>query len=209
MVADDLGLPLVGEQPEPAARTRDRFSWAEHMRLALLMLPFGHSFFEQSYRYDESGRARLRKLAWRPPRTIAKVNVAPDGGLESIEQHARSGTFRAERPIPVSQLVAYVHDREGGNWLGSSLLRPAYKHRLIKDRLGPGAWCSSAVCWALACSAVRSRAGVARLVSSATCPASHRATRASARARVMWVPGHVRALHMVGVSVHVPSRGRR
>ncbi len=134
-VAEDLGLPLVGEQPAPAARTRDRFSWSEHLQLALLMLPFGHSFFEQLYRYDEAGRARLRKLAWRPPRTIAKVNVAPDGGLESIEQHARSGMFRAERPIPVSQLVAYVHDREGGNWLGSSLLRPAYKHWLIKDRL--------------------------------------------------------------------------
>ncbi len=134
-VAEDLGLPLVGEQPAPAARTRDRFSWAEHLQLALLMLPFGHSFFEQLYRYDDAGRARLRKLAWRPPRTIAKVNVAADGGLESIEQHARSGTFRAERPIPVSQLVAYVHDREGGNWLGSSLLRPAYKHWLIKDRL--------------------------------------------------------------------------
>ncbi len=134
-VAEDLGLPLVGEQPAPAARTRDRFSWAEHLQLALLMLPFGHSFFEQLYRYDDAGRAHLRKLAWRPPRTIAKVNVAPDGGLESIEQHARNGTFRAERPIPVSQLVAYVHDREGGNWLGSSLLRPAYKHWLIKDRL--------------------------------------------------------------------------
>jgi phage gp29-like protein len=35
----------------------------------------------------------------------------------------------------VDRLVAYVHDREGGNWLGSSLLRPAYKHWLIKDRL--------------------------------------------------------------------------
>ncbi len=134
-VAEDLGLPLVGEQPAPVARTRDRFSWAEHLELALLMLPFGHSFFEQLYRYDDAGRARLRKLAWRPPRTIAKVNVAPDGGLESIEQHARSGTFRAERLIPVSQLVAYVHGREGGNWLGSSLLRPAYKHWMIKDML--------------------------------------------------------------------------
>jgi hypothetical protein len=39
------------------------------------------------------------------------------------------------QPIPVDRLVAYVHDREGGNWLGFSLLRPAYKHWLIKDRL--------------------------------------------------------------------------
>ncbi len=135
LVAEDLGLPLVGEQFAPLARSEDRFSWTEHLQHALLMLPFGHSFFEQVYRYDEDGRARLRKLGWRPPRTIAKVNVAPDGGLESIEQHARVGGFRAESPIPVSQLVAYVHGREGGNWLGRSLLRPAYKHWLIKDRL--------------------------------------------------------------------------
>ncbi len=135
LVADDLGLPVQGAAPEPSPRTRDRFSWPEHLRLALLMLAYGHSFFEQTYRFDEAGRARLRKLAWRPPRTIAAINVAVDGGLESIEQHGRSGALRAERPIPVSQLVAYVHDREGGNWLGSSLLRPAYKHWLIKDRL--------------------------------------------------------------------------
>jgi phage gp29-like protein len=31
--------------------------------------------------------------------------------------------------------VAYVHDREGGSWVGRSLLRPAYKHWLLKDRL--------------------------------------------------------------------------
>jgi hypothetical protein len=30
--------------------------------------------------------------------------------------------------------VAYVLDREGGNWLGQSLLRSAYKNWLLKDR---------------------------------------------------------------------------
>ncbi len=144
-VADDLGLAIRGAEPVIAPRTADRFSWPEHLRLALLMLAFGHSFFEQLYRYDETSRRhRLRKLGWRPPRSIAKVNVAPDGGLESIEQHAlpgialvRSGGVLGPRTvtIPVSRLVAYVHDREGGNWLGSSLLRPAYKHHLLKDRL--------------------------------------------------------------------------
>jgi hypothetical protein len=33
-----------------------------------------------------------------------------------------------------------VNEREGGNWLGQSLLRPAYKNWLLKDRmLRPGA----------------------------------------------------------------------
>ena len=134
-IADDVGLPIVGADPKPLPRTRDRFSWAEHTRLALLELVFGHSFFEQNYRLDVRGRARLRKLAWRPPRTLAAINAADDGGLLSIRQHRRAGSAEMERPIPVSRLVAYVNDREGGGWAGTSLLRPAYKHWLTKDRL--------------------------------------------------------------------------
>lgn len=134
LVAEDLGLPVTGQPDEPVVRTRDRFSWPEHLRQALLMLVFGHAFFEQVYRIDDAGRARLRKLAARLPRTIEKVDVADDGGLISITQfNSRAGAV--PRPIPVDRLVAYVHDREGGNWLGRSLLRPAYKHWLIKDRL--------------------------------------------------------------------------
>ncbi|GAB7039712.1 MULTISPECIES: phage portal protein family protein [Catenuloplanes] len=137
LVADDLGLPIVGADGTrpPPARVRDRFSWPEHLRQALLMLPFGHAFFEQVYRITDDGRrARLRKLAPRMPRTIERIDVDHDGGLISITQFsAKAGQL--QRPIPVSQLVAYVHDREGGNWFGRSLLRPAYKHWLIKDRL--------------------------------------------------------------------------
>lgn len=129
-VADDMGLPLVGEENAPVLRTRDRFSWAEHLRLSLLMLPFGHSVFEQVYRIDESGLARLRKLAWRPPKTISRIDVAPDGGLVAIHQHGTRG-----RPMGVERLAVYVNEREGGNWLGQSLLRPAYKYWLLKDRL--------------------------------------------------------------------------
>lgn len=139
-VATDLGLPISGETdaPEPL-RIRNRFSWAEHLQTALLMLVYGHSYFEQLYRIDDQDKARLRKLAWRPPRTISAVNVATDGGLESIQQWAPVGHPGAQgletKPIPITRLVAYVNDREGGNWLGNSLLRPAYKHWLIKDRL--------------------------------------------------------------------------
>lgn len=131
-IADDLGLSVHGETSEPK-RTRDRFSWAEHLRLALLMLPFGHSVFEQVYRLD-SGLLRLRKLAWRPPRTITAFNAAPDGGLLNVEQPSPT-PGRAPITIPVDRLVVYVHDREGANWTGRSLLRPAYKHWLLKDRL--------------------------------------------------------------------------
>lgn len=132
LVAEDLGLPIKGVGPVPRQRTKDRFSWQDHLRLALTMLPFGHAFFEQEARIDEQGRARLKRLSHRPARTISKINVARDGGLESIEQLT---TLGASGPIEVNRLVAYVYEREGGNWAGVSLLRPAFKNWLLKDRL--------------------------------------------------------------------------
>ena len=128
-VAGELGLPILGQDPTPVLRTRDRFSWAEHLRLALLKLDYGHSVFEQTYRLD-GDRVRLRKLGWRPPRTIAGFEVARDGGLVAVKQRV-DGLKDVE--IPVSQLVVYVQDREGGNWAGTALLRPAYKPWLLKD----------------------------------------------------------------------------
>lgn len=127
LLAEDLGMDVVGVDLPPTRRTRDRFSWPEHLRLALLQLVYGHMFFEQVYRFDDAGRARLRKLAPRMPRTLADINVARDGGLVSIEQHG------VARPIPVDRLVAYVHEREGGNWHGQSLLRSAWKAWVLKD----------------------------------------------------------------------------
>lgn len=140
-VALNLGLPIVDADPDQDARAtirgRDRFSWDDHLRLALLMLPFGHSYFEQVYRLDETtGQYRLRKLGPRLPRSIARINVARDGGLVSLEQHGalNLGGTSAGAVLPVNRLVAYVLDREGGNWLGQSILRSAYKNWLLKDR---------------------------------------------------------------------------
>lgn len=125
-LAEDLGLPIVGAQPSPMRRTRDRFSWTEHLRLSLLKLDFGHSVFEPVYRYD-GGLMRLRKLAPRLPRTISAWKVARDGGLDAVEQY---GT---DQPLPISRLVVYSNNREGGAWWGQSILRPAWKAWYLKD----------------------------------------------------------------------------
>lgn len=141
LVATDLGLPIVGsdgDDPPGTGRGRDRFSWAQHLTNVLLVMPFGHMPFEQLYRIDEVGRARLRKLAPRMPRTISRFNVARDGGLDSIEQYPPAGAVgaaTAKVTIGIDRLVMYVNDREGGQWIGTSLLRPAYKNWVIKDRL--------------------------------------------------------------------------
>jgi len=97
-------------------------------------------FFEQVYRFDTAtGRFHLRKLAPRWPKTIQEIKTARDGGLESIVQMPwiAPGVVKTSDSepitIPVEALVAYVYKRRG-TWLGQSLLRPAYKHWLLKDR---------------------------------------------------------------------------
>lgn len=138
-VAANLGLPIAGRDPEPLPRIGDRFSWSEHLRLAMTSLVFGHSFFEQVYRIapDQHGvqRAWIRKLGWRPPKTISRVDVAADGGLVAIEQGMLAGGAEGKHRMGVERLVAYVNEREGGNWLGQSMLRPAYKYWILKDRV--------------------------------------------------------------------------
>lgn len=135
LISDDLGLPIVGQPELVPARQKGRFSWTEHLRHALLSLVFGHSFFEVVYRVDDDGSlAHLAKLEYRPPTTIERIDVAKDGGLVAIKQYWTE-VDRVPQPIPVSRLVAYVNEREGGNWLGTSLLRSAYKNWLLKDRL--------------------------------------------------------------------------
>ncbi|ETT26253.1 phage protein [Rhodococcus aetherivorans] len=143
-VADNLGLPIKGaDEPRQGQRTRSRgrFSWRLHLEQALLQNKHGHSYFEQVYRPGEDGRIWLRKLAPRPAATIRAIHVALDGGLESIEQHAPAGApvewLLRPQKIPVSRLVAYVRKPEPGpyQWIGQSMLRPAYKHWILKDEL--------------------------------------------------------------------------
>ncbi|WP_426726898.1 hypothetical protein ACEN17_05055 [Corynebacterium rouxii] len=131
-VAGDLRMRVLGEDLHaPMGAAGGRVSWDIHLAQVLRSLQFGHMFFEQVYRPGNDGREHLHKLAPRWPGTIIQIKVADDGGLESITQLA--GGKRVE--IPVSQLVAYAYDDFGGQWLGNSILRPAYKHWVLRDRL--------------------------------------------------------------------------
>lgn len=140
LVAEDLGLAVLGASAPPARpRSKGRFSFDEHIRLALLSLVYGHICFAQVYRIVDGAagqRARLRKLGVRMPQTIAKISVAPDGGLIGITQHGsgEAGTPLTV-PIGVDQLVFYANDREGGNWAGQSIFRAAYGPDLLRNRL--------------------------------------------------------------------------
>jgi hypothetical protein len=147
-VADDLNLPIEGQDPKPSSRRRDRFSHDWHLFHALLNLVYGHMFMEVVYRFDErSNRFHLRKLAPRMPGTISEIEVERDGGLKYIRQHPSGSSLTGSRTgsgllaglqspeIPVDRLVAYVNEQEAGNWLGASWLRALYRHWIRKDRL--------------------------------------------------------------------------
>lgn len=137
-VCEDLRLRAKGEDPnKPFAPRTGRVSWEKHLEQALKAMQFGHMFFEQVYEPGLDGREHLVKLAPRWPGTIDQINVDDDGGLASIRQTALSSGSRVDdaRTIPVDRLVAYVFDDEGSQWLGKSVLRPAYKHWKLRDSL--------------------------------------------------------------------------
>lgn len=134
-VAGDLRLPVLGESSDrPKHSTKGRVSWKSHLERVLHAQIYGHAFFEQVYRVGSDGREHLHKLAPRPSASITNIRVASDGGLEGIEQLPAPGR---DKPvfIPVDRLVAYVHSPMDDSWQGSSILRPAYKHWVLKDRL--------------------------------------------------------------------------
>ena len=143
-VARNLGLPIEGAAdplPEPS-RTKGRFLWSQHLQQALTVLVYGHAVFEQRYDVDPENPDRfiLKKLAPRPQRTISAWNVALDGGLMSIEQMAPASNAKVmygvnPLTIPIGRLVVYTRDMEPGQWIGNSLLRPSFKHWLLKDEL--------------------------------------------------------------------------
>lgn len=144
-IAQDFGLPIQGaseDEQQARGRLRNRFNHDDHLRHAFLALPFGFMFFEQFGIIDDDLKFRLRKLPPRMPGTIMKIQVARDGGLEKIVQHPAghgpgfsSVDDASGIPIEVNRLVAYINEREGGNWTGRSVFRSIYKNWLIKDRL--------------------------------------------------------------------------
>lgn len=147
-VSRNLMVPIDGEDDvRNPGRSRGRFSWLEHLEeVASPTLQYGHALFEQVYRprnQSPDGRFWLRKLAPRPQWTILKFNVAMDGGLDSIEQVApparpASSLYVANIAppnIPVNRLVIYTRNKRPGQWQGKSILRSAYKHWLLKDKL--------------------------------------------------------------------------
>ena len=108
-------------------------TWADFLRQALLMLPFGVMLFEKVYAVKEiDGKNYIiwKKFAPRMPKSITTWETSD--GKQGIQQLDSVGNSAS---IPMEKLLVFVNEIEGENWWGVSLLRAAYKHWYIKTNL--------------------------------------------------------------------------
>lgn len=104
-------------------------TWQAFLSEALNYLNFGRYVFEKIYVVGEDGKVRLKKLSPRLPETITKWQTTD--GQDGITQQIGSTQYS----IPIEKLLILVNQKEGNNQEGISILRGAFKHFFIKDKL--------------------------------------------------------------------------
>lgn len=109
-------------------------TWEDTLRQILLMHPFGCMVFEVVYKITDDGKIAWRKWAPRLPKTIERWNTDKNGELENIVQRVQKNNNYENIEIPVEKLMIFVHRKEGDNYLGTSILRQAYKHWFFRDK---------------------------------------------------------------------------
>jgi 2'-5' RNA ligase len=131
-LADDLDIPLKGQDRAPAGRRTGRVHNGRHRASALRALWVGHAVYELVAEIDQDGHARLIKLAHRPQHTIGRWHANARGDWTGIEQQPAI----PPKPIPRNKLCVYTWgDDTDGDPRGRSLLRAIYKNWNLKDRL--------------------------------------------------------------------------
>lgn len=144
-ISQNYRIPVKGQEDKPLGRSKRRFKFKDHMRQAFLAVMYGHMFFEITGEVDATGYWNLRKLGPRMPQTIMDILTQDDGALQGIIQrkfgrrytptYTALGYLTGNVYIPVQNLVAYIWEQEGGDWVGRSMLRAIYKNWLLKDRV--------------------------------------------------------------------------
>ena len=113
-------------------------TWDDTLRHALLMFPFGFSVLEKLYEIRYSKILKRDYVTWRKfdprlPQSIVGWDFDEKaGGLLGPIQMDGSGM---QTTLPIEKMLVFTTEREGDNWEGTALLRPAYKPWFIKDTL--------------------------------------------------------------------------
>lgn len=130
MIADSLSWNF-GMGPHPGLLD---LSWREQLAQSLLMLDYGCIFEEIMVGdidiwYDADGDAHPMRPFTRLMPLFPQTIKMPDG----IKVDRRTGMIMSleqdlpgTRPVPGEKLSWHVLEREGNDWLGTSLLRPMY-----------------------------------------------------------------------------------
>lgn len=107
-------------------------TWDDTVRHALLMLPFGFSPLEKVWEIRD-GLVLPRKLDPRLPTSVQRWEFSKE--KKRLQFMVQRDTDGREISIPIEKLLVFSTEKEGDNWEGSSILRPAYKAWYIKDTL--------------------------------------------------------------------------
>ncbi len=107
-----------------------RDTWRDVLKHLLSRLGYGVAVAEKVWRYDQaSGAWLLEALSPRIIKTLYRWVMDPEGHkLVGIHQYGFVGQRPINVVIPRSKCVVSVHDREGDNWWGTSILRSSYLH---------------------------------------------------------------------------------
>ncbi len=127
--AQDL---YIAKRIENALLKEMTVTWDDTVRHALLMLPFGFSALEKVYEYRDN-LLLPRKLDPRLPVSVLRWEF--DKEKRRLRSMVQLDTDGRQIPIPIGKLLVFTTDKEGDNWEGISILRPAYKSWYIKDTL--------------------------------------------------------------------------
>lgn len=113
-------------------------TWKSFLHEALSCIDFGYSLFEITnsvvLNHEVFGSYNgIRSLAFRSQRTIEKWQINRHSELEYVEQQA-FGDFQGTVKMSAQHLLHFALEREGDNFEGISVLRPAYGPWLRKNK---------------------------------------------------------------------------
>jgi hypothetical protein len=114
-------------------------SWLSTLRNILTAPFFGFSVQEKVWAWrPRDGKQVYGAIEARLPKTIVHWNLTPSGPsrLESVTQYAQQRNGRhEEKKIPAKNLIVITFNREGDNYWGESVMRPAHFHWRVKRDL--------------------------------------------------------------------------
>ena len=110
--------------------------WESQLDYLLEYIPYGYRYAEEIYRYGytDGPCIWLDRYADRVP-AAHLMWLSEDGQTLSGVQQKLTGTAAPPDPIPANKLLLLTHQREGANFEGCGLLRPAYWHYRSKQRI--------------------------------------------------------------------------